>query len=937
MKKLSILIFLLITFGINITQGQVITVDPPFPTAADSVIVTLNTTGTGLDGYTGDVYAHTGITVNGTNWQYVVGAWGDNTTQPKLTNIGDNLYQLEITPTIRDFYGAAPNDSISELSFVFRSADGSQQTSPDIFYNVANEPGLGLILTSPEILINAVLVNLNDTIPVRWTTNLADSSFLYIDDQLVLADTGSSFAYDIYATETGKKWITIDASNETDTLTRSFYYYTRGEVVEEALPDGIRDGINYIDDSTVILCLYAPEKEFVYVLGDFSNWELSDDMYMKKTPDKDRFWLKITNLEPKKQYIFQYFIDGDPTILVGDMYCEQVSDPWNDRYISPETYPDLPPYPDGKTVFLASVLQTAQDKYQWQDNDFEAPKVTDLVIYELLVRDFLQTHDFNTLTDTLDYLDRLGVNAIELMPVNEFGGNSSWGYNPNYYFAVDKYYGPRNTLKAFIDECHSRGIAVILDLVLNHSYDSPFVQMYYDKVNNRPAANNPWYNEESNFPFADANWGNDFNHESPATQALVDSINSYWMSEYHVDGYRFDFTKGFSNTIHGQDDPWGSKYDAARVAILKRMADEIWKRKENAYIIFEHLAENSEEKVLANYGILLWGNMNYSYNEGTMGYNDGGKSDFSWISYQKRGWNDPHVVGYAESHDEERLMFKNETYGNLSGNYSVKDTTIALQRQALAANFFYTIPGPKMIWQFGERGYDYSINFNPGNPDDDCRLCEKPPRWDYMNDWRRRTLYYVNEALIKLRTEQDIFETTDFELKTIAPVKEIRLWSDNMSMIILGNFNVTEDEIDPDFYHTGSWYDFWTGDSLEVTNVNEVISLKPGEYRLYTDKKLNTPDFVGIDENKIEGPVNDFVVFPNPSSDRINLGFEMVEMTEIQIMVFDLQGRMVREEKNHLNKGIQTLGLNISNLDPGLYFITVQDGTHSLTKKLMVN
>ncbi len=61
---------------------------------------------------------------------------------------------------------------------------------------------------------------------------------------------------------------------------------------------------------------------------------------MKRTPDKNRFWAEITGLEPQKQYVFQYFIDGN--IRVGDMYAEQVSDPWNDKYISPATYPDLP-------------------------------------------------------------------------------------------------------------------------------------------------------------------------------------------------------------------------------------------------------------------------------------------------------------------------------------------------------------------------------------------------------------------------------------------------------------------------------------------------------------------------------------------------------------------------------------------------------------------
>jgi len=169
------------------------------------------------------------------------------------------------------------------------------------------------------------------------------------------------------------------------------------------------------------------------VLGDFNDWEIANEYNMKITPDSNRYWLELTGLVPGQEYVFQYFIDG--SIRVGDPYADKVSDPWHDKDISNSTYPQLIDYPNGKTSGVATVLQTNQEAYEWQINNFENPAVTDLVVYELLVRDFLATHDFETLIDTLDYLERLGVNAIELMPNSEFEGNSSWGYNPNYYFA----------------------------------------------------------------------------------------------------------------------------------------------------------------------------------------------------------------------------------------------------------------------------------------------------------------------------------------------------------------------------------------------------------------------------------------------------------------------------------------------------------------------
>ena len=136
-------------------------------------------------------------------------------------------------------------------------------------------------------------------------------------------------------------------------------------------------------------------------------------------------------------------------------------------------------------------------------------------------------------------------------------------------------------------------MAVVIDMVLNHSYgQSPLVRLYFE--NGKPTAENPWYNVTSNFQNPDAQWGYDFNHESADTKAFVDSVTSYWLTYYKVDGFRFDFTKGFSNTVYGPSD-WGSAYDASRIAILERMTDKIKAVNPNAYVIFEHLADNSVE------------------------------------------------------------------------------------------------------------------------------------------------------------------------------------------------------------------------------------------------------------------------------------------------------------------------------------------------------
>jgi hypothetical protein len=623
---------------------------------------------------------------------------------------------------------------------------------------------------------------------------------------------------------------------------------------------------------------------------------------------------------PRKEYVFQYLVDG--SLRIGDPYADKISDPGNDQYITFETYPGLILYPTGKTTGIATVLQTGQVPFSWQTDDFTPVPSPELVIYEILVRDFTEKHTYRAILDTLGYLERLGVNAIELMPVNEFEGNVGWGYNPSFYFAPDKYYGTKDELKMLVDECHKRSIAVIMDMVLNHAKIScPFVQLFFDGSN--PTADNPWFNVTSNFTNTDViSWGYDFNHESAYTQKLVDSICSYWMSEYRFDGFRFDFTKGFGNNPKGSNDPWGSLYDADRIRLLKRMSDEIWKRNSNAYVILEHLAENLEEEELSDHGILLWGNMNSNYCEAAMGWNESSKSNLSGISYKNRTWNDPHLVGYMESHDEERLMYKCLRWGNHSDEYNIQDTTTGLQRMAMDALFFLTVPGPKMIWQFGERGYDFSI-------DSLGRLGVKPSKWEYMNDPRRVYLYNFYSALIKLRKDHPLFQTDDFEISLTASLKRIVLQHADMNGVIVGNFGVEAGEISGQFPHTGNWYDYLTGDTLEVASTDDRIVLAAGEYHLYTDVRLETPDIgTGLNAGRVENFPAQLMIYPNPATNRIVVsGIPEREImssgNEYYIEIYDLIGCIALREA--FDPQVPFVFVDISSLQAGSYLVLVKE------------
>ncbi|MCB0805714.1 MAG: T9SS type A sorting domain-containing protein [Bacteroidales bacterium] len=825
-----ILVLLISGFNYN-AIAQVVLTDPALPIADQPVTITFQAGGTGLEGYSGDVYAHTGVTVDGSQWQHVIGSWGNNSTQPQLTNIGVDTYELQITPSISDYYGVSDDGVISEICLVFRSADGSQQTSPDIFIDVYQE-GLNVSIVAPDT--KPFFVDQNELFEIVAQSTGAQSLSLYIDNVLITSVDDNQISYTLSEEypQNSKHFIKVVAVSDDEEAIDETYFYVRGVTYVMDLPDGVRDGINYINDTTVTLVLHAPYKNSVFVIGDFNFWNFGPYNKLKRNKQdasdpEVRYWITLTGLIPGKEYGFQYFIDE--SLVVADAYADKILDPYNDKYIDFTTYPNLKSYPDGKTDKIVSVFQTAQPEYPWQVSNFDAPDETDLVIYELLIRDFLDDHNFKSLKETIPYFLDLGVNAIELMPVNEFEGNLSWGYNPSFYFAPDKYYGTKHDFKDFIDECHANGIAVIMDMVLNHAYgQNVFARMYWDNLNNRPAANNPWFNPVC--PHPPYCWGNDFDHESVYTQNFIDRVTEYWLTEYKIDGFRFDYTQGFTNSGSG------GNYDATRIQLIKRMSDEIWTINPKAYVILEHWTANSEEKVLADYGCMLWGNMNYNYNEATMGWND--NSNLSGVSYKSRNFNDPHLVAFMESHDEERLMAKNINYGNSSGGYDIQDTTTALERMELAGVFYFTVPGPKMIWQFGELGYDYHINYPGAIGGEDHRLDQKPIRWDYLNQIKRNKVYHVWGLLNDLKTNYDVFRTTDFDLSVSGAMKKIHLNHSTMNVTILGNFGVTPDIIVPNFQHTGYWYDYFSGDSVFVTNVNDVINLEAGEYKLFTDENL---------------------------------------------------------------------------------------------------
>ena len=624
----------------------------------------------------------------------------------------------------------------------------------------------------------------------------------------------------IRSADGSKKGIESDSFiTVTDTKYKGF---EPGAVQKANLPTGVQEGINVIDASTVTFVLYDKDKDgkskdYAYILGDFNNWTLANDesSQMYRDDAAGCWWITVSGLNSNQEYAFQYYVGmkGGESIRIGDPYCEKILDPNNDKYIPASTYADNITYPE-KAKGIVSVFKTQKDTYTWSNFSLTEPEK--LVIYELLFRDFTATGDIQGAKAKLGYLKEMGVNAIELMPTQEFDGNDSWGYNPCYFFAMDKAYGTKKDYKDFIDACHLEGIAVILDVVYNHATgEFPHAKLYWDASANKTAKNNPFFNVDAPHPYSVFH---DFNHENEWVRNYVKRNLQFLLEEYNLDGFRFDLTKGFTQKTCNESN--ASNYDAGRVAILKDYHAAIKAVKKDAFVILEHFCDNKEESELAADGLHMWRNLNHAYCQTAMGYSS--ESDFSRMYESTPAW-----VGFMESHDEERMAYKQSQWG-----VDALKTDLATRMKQLEVNaaFTFTVPGPKMIWQFGEMGYDITIEENG-------RTGRKPLHWEYLDNEYRKALHDTYAQLLKLRNEQPELFCGNATLSWKVGVSD---WANGRTLylesitgkklVVLGNFTHTETSVSFPA-DTGEWTDWKSG---KKQTVDKTVKVPANSYLIYT-------------------------------------------------------------------------------------------------------
>ncbi len=877
------------------------------------------------------------------------GDWTNSNEANRLEyNSITDEYSISFLPTT--FYNRT---NIGRIGFLIKAKNGTgDKKSQDILVEVGS---FQVNLNTP-LENSATILSSGDNLSITASNTNGMASYVLKANGSTINSVSNTdtYSYDDLNIIFNKVYA-LEVTQAGTTITKSFTVIVDPGTITQSLPPNMQLGINYdsTDETKATIVIDAPFKDFIYVAGSFNNWQPDNTYAMKR--DGDRFWIEINGLTPGQVYTYQYWVidqnpaaDSPTLVKTADPFSTVVLSPFDDPFIPSNSFPGLNSgesfeYPQGQEREV-TVLQTGQS-YPWQIENFNPPKEEDLIVYEVLVRDFDSNRNYQDLIDKIDYFKNLNVNAIQLMPVMEFEGNESWGYNTAWHMALDKFYGTEEKFKEFIDLCHQNDIAIILDIALNHAYGrNPMVRMWMDDPDGdgwgAPSSENPYFNQTARHSYS---VGSDFNHQSQLTQDYTKRVIKHWVEDFKIDGFRWDLTKGFTQNCTGSDEGCTNNYQQDRVDILKEYADYSWSLDAEHYVIFEHLGTQNEEKEWANYrldegkGIMMWGKMTDPYSKLLEGNGSNSELDIRGIGHESRTqFNGPRVMGYPESQDEERIMYRAKSFGNTTQpTHNVQNIDVALSRMPAIGAMSITVPGPKMIWHFADLGMDNSIwtcgdgtTVDIGN--DDCKLATKPqPQWD--EDWlsisARSEIYDIWSRLIALKINLPVFEG-DYVMSPGSLTPRIDIFDTNIpsselrNVVILANFDVIPRGISPSFPLSGNWYDLM--DNTGATTVNGAtpsITIQPGQFRIFG----NQPATLTVDQVATE---TTFGIFPNPA----NSAFKINKAIS-QLEIFDITGKLIKSFQGDFS---QNDAFNISNLNQGLYLVKIKNNNGAfLTSKLI--
>lgn len=662
-------------------------------------------------------------------------------------------------------------------------------------------------------------------------------------------------------------WVNVTINNQ------DYVVFNEQEIIiiEEPIPDGIKLGPNWFNN-TMYLSVFAPSQPFMrYQIGAPGfDGELVEPLLMKKDPNEEDLWWAELDL-PTGHYEYQYVLPGG--VVIADPLSRRIS---NDR----------------TRIEIGPGGVTTADNYIWESNEYIRPLMDTLVIYELHIDDFSAMGNgqgrFEDIIEKLDHLKSTGINAIELLPIYEFPGNHSWGYDPILISSLESNYGTPFEFKKLVDEAHKRGIAIILDIIWNHIRPSSPLWEIQPDYNLNPYVK---LSTELNPNEAEGSWGMlDLDHFNPRMIDYINQVNNIWVEEYKIDGFRFDamFMIGWDLQQPEYGIPaWSST--------LKNSHPDI-------YQIAEHLPSNP------------WLIENTDLSSGWHdSFHDRLKDDihgqfFSTITYMRQviglheysNWDDPYenrlqAVKYMVSHDEQSLIQEMVTFNDFTPEQ-------ARIRDKFYATLLFTSQGVPMIFQGQEFGLQtgWTDDNNNGNYDEE-KLQYRPIDWSFLDTQEGQEHLSHYKKLIKLRkmspaiAKGDFFDLYRYTNQNVIVYGYSYQTPENYNdqIVVIANFSSLDRVIENvPFFSSGTWY------NVLEPNENLILSSDSlGEYFIeaksaiaFSNQNLN----LKIDKFKLIPDKIDLIgSYPNPFNGQVIIKYYSESPTKGTINIFDLSGRLI--------------------------------------------
>ena len=690
------------------------------------------------------------------------------------------------------------------------------------------------------------------------------------------------------------------------------------DVVEEPLPEGVEMGPNWLNGD-MFLAVYAPSQPVMQVIvtSPGETGLASDAILMNKDPDLEDVWWTELDLSGGN-YEYEYLL----------MNGNRVPDPLSRRLTN------------GKTrIEIGAGGASTADNYTWRSDGYLRPELDTLIIYELHVDDFAAQGNgqgqFEDVIGRLDHLRSAGINAIELLPVTDFPGTHSWGYDPHLMSAVESSYGTPEEFKELVDEAHVRGMAVIMDMVWNHIRSSSPVWMIQPDYDLNPYIK---LHTELNPNETEGSWGMlDWDHFNSHTIDYINKVNRIWVEEYRVDGFRFDATRMIGWDLDQPDlgiPAWTtaiSSIDPTIYQIAEHLPSDPW------------LVENTDLTSAwhDSFHDILLSDAHSQYNSAATFMNQVvGLHEYSNIGNAYSDRTQP--VKYMISHDEQSIIQEMVVFND----FSLEE---ARERDKFYATILFTSLGIPMVFQGQEFGLQTGWTDANNNGDYEEKLQYRPVDWSLLDTGVGQAHLEHYSRLASFRKKNPAFSRGTFHDLWRYEGERVIVYgyidgsdgNNNDQVVVVANFSSSDRTVyNVPFLSAGNWYNITDPGNDLVTNDGNY-----GEYFISAKTAMvysNHEWQLGISDKQLYP--NEFQtvsLYPNPFNGRVQIHFSVPGLTSGVITIYDLGGRLIESfDKVQYNKGDHYIVWDASTqkgrpLASGIYLVSFETGLGSINKKIL--